>query len=179
MTLPAEDQKLIERCLTHQPGAWNDFVDRYLNLIYRIIHHTAHHRGVTLRPEDVEDIASEVLLQLVANNYASLRQFQGRSTLATYLTVIGRRACVHVLAKKFGAAAIFKSLPQGAIPEPQQTEEVGSDSLEQVHDLRAHGVSEFHFYTLNRAELTYAICHALGLRPHLPATRTSRPEARA
>ena len=39
--------------------------------------------------------------------------------------------------------------------------------------------SEFHFYTLNRAELTYAICHALGLRPHARATRTARPEARA
>jgi len=26
-------------------------------------------------------------------------------------------------------------------------------------------VREFHFYTLNRAELTYAICHALGVRP--------------
>ena len=30
-----------------------------------------------------------------------------------------------------------------------------------------HGVDEFHFYTLNRAELTYAICHALGLRPRV------------
>jgi methylenetetrahydrofolate reductase (NADPH) len=38
-------------------------------------------------------------------------------------------------------------------------------AIEQVHRLRAHGVNEFHFYTLNRAELTYAICHALGLRP--------------
>jgi methylenetetrahydrofolate reductase (NADPH) len=26
-------------------------------------------------------------------------------------------------------------------------------------------VTEFHFYTLNRADLTYAICHVLGLRP--------------
>jgi methylenetetrahydrofolate reductase (NADPH) len=38
-------------------------------------------------------------------------------------------------------------------------------AIEQVHELRRHGVCEFHFYTLNRAELTYAICHALGLRP--------------
>lgn len=36
---------------------------------------------------------------------------------------------------------------------------------EQVMDLRANGVGEFHFYTMNRAELTYAICHLLGLRP--------------
>ena len=44
-------------------------------------------------------------------------------------------------------------------------------AIEQVQELRRHGVCEFHFYTLNRAELTYAICHALGLRPlpHTPA----------
>lgn len=40
-----------------------------------------------------------------------------------------------------------------------------SVAIEQVEELTAHGVREFHFYTLNRAELTYAICHALGLRP--------------
>jgi methylenetetrahydrofolate reductase (NADPH) len=38
-------------------------------------------------------------------------------------------------------------------------------AIEQVEALARHGVREFHFYTLNRAELTYAICHALGLRP--------------
>jgi methylenetetrahydrofolate reductase (NADPH) len=40
-----------------------------------------------------------------------------------------------------------------------------SVAIEQVQELARHGVCEFHFYTLNRAELTYAICHALGLRP--------------
>lgn len=40
-----------------------------------------------------------------------------------------------------------------------------SVAIEQVQALLRHGVHEFHFYTLNRAELTYAICHALGVRP--------------
>ena len=40
-----------------------------------------------------------------------------------------------------------------------------SVAIEQVERLRERGVSDFHFYTLNRAELTYAICHALGVRP--------------
>jgi methylenetetrahydrofolate reductase (NADPH) len=47
-----------------------------------------------------------------------------------------------------------------------------SVAIEQVDELRRHGVDEFHFYTLNRAELTYAICHALGLRPIEQAKRT-------
>jgi methylenetetrahydrofolate reductase (NADPH) len=40
-----------------------------------------------------------------------------------------------------------------------------SVAIDQVARLRREGVDEFHFYTLNRAELTFAICHALGLRP--------------
>jgi methylenetetrahydrofolate reductase (NADPH) len=43
-----------------------------------------------------------------------------------------------------------------------------SVAIEQVERLREHGVTDFHFYTLNRAELTYAICHALGVRPATP-----------
>jgi methylenetetrahydrofolate reductase (NADPH) len=37
-------------------------------------------------------------------------------------------------------------------------------AAEQVLDLVARGVRDFHFYTMNRADLVYAICHLLGLR---------------
>jgi methylenetetrahydrofolate reductase (NADPH) len=50
-----------------------------------------------------------------------------------------------------------------------------SVAIEQVQTLQRHGVSEFHFYTLNRAELTYAICHALGCRP-VPTARAAATE---
>ena len=46
-------------------------------------------------------------------------------------------------------------------------------AIEQVQRLRQHGVGEFHFYTLNRAELAYAICHALGLRPRTAEARVA------
>jgi len=39
-----------------------------------------------------------------------------------------------------------------------------SVAIEQVHQLESEGIEDFHFYTLNRSELTYAICHALGVR---------------
>ena len=38
-------------------------------------------------------------------------------------------------------------------------------AAEQVRVLQANGVDEFHFYTLNRPDLTYAIAHILGVRP--------------
>jgi len=38
-------------------------------------------------------------------------------------------------------------------------------AAEQALDLVGRGVTDFHFYTMNRADLVYAICHLLGLRP--------------
>jgi methylenetetrahydrofolate reductase (NADPH) len=38
-------------------------------------------------------------------------------------------------------------------------------AAEQVFDLVDAGIDHFHFYTMNRADLVYAICHLLGLRP--------------
>ena len=40
-----------------------------------------------------------------------------------------------------------------------------SNAIDMVKVLAKEGVKDFHFYTLNRAELSYAICHALGVRP--------------
>ncbi|HEY5216662.1 MAG TPA: methylenetetrahydrofolate reductase [NAD(P)H] [Pseudolabrys sp.] len=42
-------------------------------------------------------------------------------------------------------------------------------AAEQVIDLLDRGVTNFHFYTMNRADLVYAICHLLGLRPAVAA----------
>ncbi len=44
-----------------------------------------------------------------------------------------------------------------------------SIAIDMVQKMQAEGIDEFHFYTLNRAELTYAICHALGIRPEADA----------
>jgi len=40
-------------------------------------------------------------------------------------------------------------------------------AAEQVMGLVDRGVTEFHFYTMNKADLVYAICHMLGLRPQV------------
>src|SRR6476661_195149 len=96
----AVDRDLLRRCLNREVGSWNDFVDRYLSLIYHVIGYTAHLRSVRLGPEDVEDIAAEVLLKIVANNSKVLREFRGESSFATYLTVVARRICVQELVRR-------------------------------------------------------------------------------
>ena len=59
---------------------------------------------------------------------------------------------------------------EGLDNDPETTRLVAATiAAEQVMDLVDNGVREFHFYTLNRANLVYAICHLLGLRPPVVA----------
>ncbi len=139
MALTNVDRTLLQRCLTHQTGAWSDFVDRFLGLIYHVVHHTAFLRSHPLRPEDTEDLAAEILLQLVANDYAVLRQFKGQASLATYLTVVARRICVHELARR-SAAREVQPREDGRQPALADVEEppraqLGLESLEEVEKL--------------------------------------------
>lgn len=63
-------------------------------------------------------------------------------------------------------------------PETRQLV-AASVAVELCHALRAEGVNEFHFYTLNRSQLTSAICRMLGIRPVASATQEVAAEARA
>jgi RNA polymerase sigma-70 factor (ECF subfamily) len=138
VALTNQDRDLLRRCLSHHPGAWNDFVDRFLGLIYHVVHHTAHLRSAPLRAEDTEDIAAEVLLQIVANDYAMLRQFKAHCSLTTYLTVISRRICVHHLASRAGGREVQANGKSGGGLEAVEDESPrapGLESLEEVEKL--------------------------------------------
>lgn len=63
-------------------------------------------------------------------------------------------------------AALFEGLEEDAETRRLVAAVVAA---EQVRLLQANGVDEFHFYTLNRPDLTYAIAHILGVRPKKPA----------
>ena len=53
----------------------------------------------------------------------------------------------------------------------------GAVAAEQVLDLVDRGIHDFHFYSMNRADLVYAICHLLGLRAEKPAVAAERVAA--
>lgn len=77
------------------------------------------------------------------------------------------------------AAACGASVPDwlhewfAGLEDDAQTRQMiaASIAIDQVRALQAEGISDFHFYTLNRSELAYAICHALGVRPTHVAAR--------
>jgi RNA polymerase sigma-70 factor (ECF subfamily) len=94
------DRNLLQRCLARKPRAWEDFVDRFLGLVLHAVQHSAQSRSVRLTNEDREDLASEVFLALVKDDFAVLRNFRGDSSLATYLTVVARRIVVASMLKQ-------------------------------------------------------------------------------
>ena len=77
-------------------------------------------------------------------------------------------AQVQKFSKMCGASvpAWLADLFDGLDPDPETRRLVAAMvAAEQSRRLQAHGVTNFHFYTLNRADLAYSICHVLGLRP--------------
>ncbi len=81
--------------------------------------------------------------------------------------------------KKFAAlcgAAVPDWMPpmfEGLDADPDTRRLVAASiAAEQCRRLQAHGVEDFHFYTLNRADLIVAICHMIGVRGPAPADVT-------
>lgn len=106
MPLTDVDRGLLKRCLTSEAGAWRDFVERYAGLFVHVIQHTAQARSVRVTADDIDDLSSEVMLAIVANDCAVLRNFRGDSALATYLTVVTRRVVVREMSRRRMAEAL-------------------------------------------------------------------------
>jgi RNA polymerase sigma factor for flagellar operon FliA len=73
---------------------------QHLELVDRLVRFVArrHH----LSPADAEEFAAVVRLKLVDRNFAILRKFEARSTIATYLTVVVERLCLDFCVAKLG-----------------------------------------------------------------------------
>jgi RNA polymerase sigma-70 factor, ECF subfamily len=125
------DRSLLDRCLSRKPRAWEDFVDRFMGLVVHVINHTSQCRSINLSAADREDLAAEVFLAIVDNDMAVLRHFRGKSSLATYLTVIARRVVVRKLVEGHTAVPLGDMVARAEVEEdePEQRivdrEEVG------------------------------------------------------
>jgi RNA polymerase sigma-70 factor (ECF subfamily) len=134
---PSEiDRSLLKRCLAQEPGAWKDFVDRYLGLFIHVLQHTAHSRSVSLSAEDLDDLCADLFLVILANDFAVLRRFRGQSSLATYLTVIIRRLAVRLISNRRNAEAMghvqLSAMPNGiAAPTPSPQARLENEDLVQ------------------------------------------------
>jgi methylenetetrahydrofolate reductase (NADPH) len=122
----------------------------------------------------VEAGASRVITQFFFDNSHFLRFLEQARAAGIWAPIVPGIAPVHNFKQVAGfAARCGASMPawlarrfDGLDNDPQTTHLVAAAvAAEQVMDLVDQGIRQFHFYTLNRADLVYAICHLLGLRP--------------
>ncbi len=179
MALSEIDRSLLQRCLAHEPRCWEDFVDRFIGVVVHVVNHTAQARNITLTSEDCEDLCAEVFLTILQDDYAVLRHFRGQSSLATYLTVIGRRIVVRRLLKHHAATPLGDTLASaedaGASPEKRisDREEV-QRLLAELSDQDATVVRLYHLEGRSYQEIS----HQVGMPENSIGPTLSRARAR-
>lgn len=125
MALSEIDRNLLDRCLNRKPRAWEDFVDRFMGLVVHVINHTGQCRSQNLSATDREDLAGEVFLAIVDNDMAVLRHFRGKSSLATYLTVIARRVVVRKLVEGHSSVPLGDMVARAEAGEEEAEARIG------------------------------------------------------
>ena len=88
------DNTLLERCLSEQHRAWEDFVDRFLGLVLHVIDHTICKWELRLQAEDRNALCERVFAALAHDQFRLLREYKAHSSLTTYLSVVVRRIVV-------------------------------------------------------------------------------------
>jgi RNA polymerase sigma-70 factor (ECF subfamily) len=156
------DRRLLSSCLKREPGAWEDFVDRFIGVFVHVIRHTAHMRSVELSQDDIEDLCAEIFLTLLKNDFAVLRHFKGHSSLATYLAIVARRIVVKSVTQRrkseaLGHIAVHQSALQAGGAEPARAvadiEEVRA-LMGQLPPSEAALVKAFYLDGLSYAEIS-------------------------
>lgn len=89
----------LQACLDGDAAAWAGFVDEYARLIHAAVSRAIGPGGV--RRSDVEDIAQDVFVKLVRDDFRLLRQFDpAKARLGTFLTVIARTTAIDAVRRR-------------------------------------------------------------------------------
>jgi RNA polymerase sigma-70 factor (ECF subfamily) len=159
VALSDTDRVLLEKCLARKPRAWEDFVDRFLGLVIHVVNHSAQARSIRLSAQDREDLAADVFMTIVKDDFGVLRHFRGQSSLATYLAVVARRVVVRELLQRKSASrlsapsAVAASDTQGAEQRFEHREEV-ERLLEELDDSEAVVVRMYHLEGMSYQEIS-------------------------
>ncbi|WP_339765757.1 methylenetetrahydrofolate reductase [NAD(P)H] [uncultured Hoeflea sp.] len=117
--------------------------------------------------------ATRAITQFFFDNDIYERYVERVRRAGIYIPIVPGILPIH----NFGQVARFSKLCGASVPDwlarrfdglEKDTETralvAAAIAAEQVNDLVERGIDDFHFYTMNRAQLVYAICHMLGLR---------------
>ena len=142
---------------------------------------------IDLLKRKVDNGATRAITQFFFDNDIFERYVERVRKAGIYIPIVPGIAPIHDCTKiaRF-AGATGASIPDwlarrfDGLEEDEQTRSHVAAAIcaEQVLDLTRRGISDFHFYTMNRADLVYSICHILGLRA-AQARREDKAEAAA
>ena len=93
---PAEND-LLARCIRRSPGAWEEFLDRFRDVLGRAARITLLRVVGTAPEDDIEAVVESTLLSLMKDDFGSLRSFAGRSSLEGYLAAITAKVALNHL----------------------------------------------------------------------------------
>lgn len=80
--------KILCQCIEGDGQAWEAFVEKFSHLVYSTIFRNFDRYSFPPSQEDVEDLHNSLFLSLMENDFKKLRQFRGKSSLASYIRVI-------------------------------------------------------------------------------------------
>jgi RNA polymerase sigma factor (sigma-70 family) len=127
----------LEACLRGSKPAWDAFVERFGRVIYAAVHRTLHLHASGTGQQDAQDVAQDVFVRLVKENYRLLRTYDaGRASLSTWLTIVARSVAVdHVRRRRLETVPLEQA--QGAIARGDASAQGGrhSDSPDLPIDL--------------------------------------------
>jgi RNA polymerase sigma-70 factor (ECF subfamily) len=88
-----DERRMVDACLSGEPGAWEAFVHRYASYLYSVVCQVLRRRTGSLDRNQADAVLSDVFFEMYRNDCQSLRAFSGKSKLTTYLYVIAQRKC--------------------------------------------------------------------------------------
>lgn len=94
------DYQIVRDCLNRKKFAWEEFVDRFMDLVLHVIDYTAERRRQTLSDDERAELCEAIFRSFRYNDYQLLREFAFHSAVSTYLTVITRRLAVAFLSEE-------------------------------------------------------------------------------
>ena len=125
-------------------------------------------RAAVLAGRTIADIATNLLSLVIVVVVGLIVGFSFDTSFASIVLGFaairrGRRDVARPV--RCGAPRLPRQRAPGVEGDLMMEATTAAVAAEQVMDLVDQGIRQVHFYTLNRADLVYAICHLLGLRP--------------
>ncbi len=163
---PSKDRQLVEGCLAGRPEAWDLFVTRFAGLMAHVIERTTKQLTIQLPSDAREELLAAAIVEIMRQDAAVLRAFRGKSSLATFLTVVLRRVVVQELEKQ-GIVRIAGNGNAGGAIEPQPSGTTRRDTASSPKEVAQRSRSTRPEYVQWVAVSVAALC--LGLFHHLAA----------